>query len=175
MTTINTRKVTIINRSLTSVFLVICFLLSLSQSQETYAEMKKVSGTTEAFVRLTETNIAVDYSQLKGSLSVYHTVLNSADPDWNNAPLYWIVYDESTKEWSRRGYGVITHPGGDQTFIKFEGKEISATGGSEATGEHEGFFIGGTGKFKDIKARWLLKWKFKLTEGTIAEWKVEYF
>jgi hypothetical protein len=43
MTTINKSKVTIINPGLTSIFIVICFLLSLIQSQEAYAEMEKVS------------------------------------------------------------------------------------------------------------------------------------
>ena len=91
------------------------------------------------------------------------------------APLFWILYDESAKEWGRRGYGVITHPGGDQTFIKFASRLTSETGVIEVTGEHEGFFIGGTGKFKDIKARWLLKWKRTAAGEGTAEWKVEYF
>jgi len=136
--------------------------------------MKKVSGTSKAIVRLEETQIAIADITQKGSLEVFRTVLSSADPDWNNAPFFYIRYDEPTKEWSRKGYGVITHPGGDQTFIKFEARQLSAAG-SASTGEWEGFFIGGTGKFKDIKARWLLKWKFTTTEGTTTEWKVEYF
>jgi hypothetical protein len=175
MTTINKSKATIINRGLTIIFLVICFLISLIQSQESYAEMKKVTGTTKAFVRLTETHITVAHSPRKGRLSVYHVVLNSSDPDWNNAPLFWVEYDESKKEWDRKGYGVITHPGGDQTFIKHARRMTSSTGIIEATGEQEGFFIGGTGKFKDIKARWLLKWKRTVKKEWAAEWKVEYF
>ena len=175
MTTINKSKVTIINRGLTSIFLVICFLLSLIQSQEAYAEMKKVSGTTKAFVRLAEARIAVADTPVKGFLGVYNSVLSSADPDWNNARFFFIVYDESAKEWERKGYGVITHPAGDQTFIKFVGREISAIEGSEVNSEQEGFLIEGTGKFKDIKARWLLKLKSTHSEGRMAEWKVEYF
>lgn len=177
MTTINKSKVTIINRSLTSIFLVICFLLSLIQSQEAYAEMKKVSGTSKTIACLARTRpeIAVADCHFWVSLDVYHSVLSSADPDWNNARFFYIEYNESTKEWGDRGYGVITHPGGDQTFIKFMGRDISETAGSETAGEWEGFFIGGTGKFKDIKARWLLKWKWTVTEGTMGEWEVEYF
>ena len=173
MTTINKSKATIINRSLTSIFIVICFLLSLSQSQEAYAEMKKVSGTFKGTVKLAETQIAIADITQKGPLDVFHTVLSSADPDWNNAPFFYIRYAEPTKEWGRKGYGVITHPGGDQTFIKFVSRQLSASG-SASTGEWEGFFIGGTGKFKDIRARWLLKWKFTTTEAT-TEWEVEYF
>jgi hypothetical protein len=175
MTTINKSKVTIINRGLTSIFIVICFLLSLIQSQEAYAEMKKVSGTSKTIARLARARIPLADLPVKGYLRVSHSVLSSADPDWNNARFFYIEYDETTKEWGERGYGVITHPGGDQTFIKFVGRLISVTGGSEMTGESEGFFIGGTGKFKDIKARWLLKWKWTVTEGTMGEWEVEYF
>ncbi|UCE51136.1 MAG: hypothetical protein JSV31_17945 [Desulfobacterales bacterium] len=175
MTTINKSKVTIINWGLTTIFIVICFLLSLTQSQDAYAEMKKVSGTTKAFVRLAQTHIAVADTPVKGYLGVYNSVLSSANPDWNNARFFLFWYDEPAKEWDDKGYGVITHPAGDQTFIKFVGREISAIEGSEVTAEHEGFFIEGTGKFKDIKARWLWKWKSTHSEGRMAEWKVEYF
>jgi hypothetical protein len=179
MTTINKNKVTIINRGLTGIFIVICFLFSQIQSQEAYAEMKKVSGTSKTFDRLSRSRIPFYNTTVKdyinGYLRVYHAVLNSADPDWNNARLFYILYDESAKEWGDRGYGVITHPSGDQAFIKFKSREITITGGSEMTGEWEGFFIGGTGKFKDIKARWLSKWKWTVREGEVAEWKVEYF
>jgi hypothetical protein len=175
MITINKSKVTIINRSLTSIFLVICFLLSLIQSQEAYAEMKKVSVTSTRRVRLAQARIPVADTPVMGSLRVYHSVLSSADPDWNNARFFYILYDESTKEWGDRGFGVITHPEGDQTFIKFVSRVISATGISEMTGDSEGFFIGGTGKFKDIKARWLSKWKWTVTEGMLDEWEIEYF
>jgi hypothetical protein len=136
--------------------------------------MKKVSGTTKAFVRLAQSNIHIAYSPLMGSLRVYHLVLSSADPDWNNARFFYIVYDESAKEWGDRGYGVITHPGGDQTFIKFL-QRLTPASGADIAAESEGFFIGGTGKFKDIKARWLLKLKGTVTEGLMAEWEVEYF
>lgn len=177
MTTINKSKVTIINRSLTSIFLVICFLLSLIQSQEAYAEMKKVSGTSKTIACLARTRpeIAVADCHFWVSLDVYHSVLSSADPDWNNARFFYVLDAVRPIERDDRGFGVITHPGGDQTFIKFVGRLISVTGGSEMTGESEGFFIGGTGKFKDIKARWLLKWKWTVTEGTMGEWEVEYF
>jgi len=179
MTTINKSKVTIINWGLTTIFIVICFLLSLIQIQEAYAEMKKVSGTTKTRVRLAQTYIPFYNTTVKdywkGYLSVYHSVLSSADPDWNNAPFSYIEYDESAKEWGDRGYGVITRPSGDQTFIKFMVRDISETAGIGSTGEWEGVFIGGTGKFKDIKARWLYKWKRTVTEGEVAEWEVEYF
>ena len=143
-----------------------CFLLSLIQYQQAYAETKKISGTFKAVVQL--------------SFCARHAVLSSADPDWNNARFFSATQMEFTKPGHFNGYGVITHPSGDQTFIKFSDKMISSdgrkeTGGSETTGETEGFFMQGTGKFEDIRARWLIKWKRTVTEGLMGEWKVEYF
>jgi hypothetical protein len=174
MTIIRKIKANIINRGLTSIFLVICFLSSLIQSQEAYAEMKKVSGTSKTIARLAQTPIAVAGSPAKGILRVFNSVLSSADPDWNDACFFYVEYAESTKDWGEKGYGVITHPGGDQTFIRFMSK-LTSTAGSESTGEWEGLFLGGSGKFKDIRARWLLKWKRIMTEGRVAEWEVEYY
>jgi hypothetical protein len=79
------------------------------------------------------------------------------------------------KDEQYKGYGSITHPGGDQTvFVEFRDKTTS-TAGPDMAGESEGFFIRGTGKFGDIKARWLLKWTMKVGEGSAGEWTVEYF
>ena len=170
------RRMCISHRFLVVFFLTVAWLTVLPiQGQEAYGETKKVSGTSKTITRLAQTHIPVADTPVKGYLSVYHSLLSSADPDWNNARFFYVQYDESTKEWGDRGYGVITHPGGDQTFIKFVSRDISETAGSEATGEWEGVFIGGTGKFKDIKARWLYKWKWTVTEGRMTEWKVEYF
>jgi hypothetical protein len=144
------------------------------QGQEAYGETKKISGTAKTIVRLAQTHIPVADSPVGGFLSVYHSVLSSADPDWDNARFFYVQYDESTKEWREKGYGVISHVGGDQTFIKFAGRVISAEG-SDLTGEWKGVFIGGTGKFKDIKARCLFKWKSTTAEGLMGEWEVEYF
>ena len=174
MTVINKTKVTMINRGLTSIFLVICFLLSLIQSQQTYAEMKKVTGTFKTISPMAQNHVRLIDAPVKGLMNVYRSVLSSADSDWNNARIFYIEYNESIKEWGDRGYGVITHQGGDQTFIKFVSRSLPATG-SDASGEWDGVFIGGTGKFKAIKARWLLKWKNTMAEGTVVEWKVEPF
>ena len=111
---------------------------------------------------------------MPGFVDVNNSVLKSADPDWNNARYFNIVYDESVKELTQKGYGVITHPGGDQTFIEFVGK-VTSRSAADAAGENKGFFIGGTGKFKGIRARWKAKWAETMTEGLSAEWEVEYF
>ena len=169
------RRMGISHRFLVVFFLTVAWLtVLLIQGQEAYGETKKISGTSKTIARLAQTPIAIADSPAKGLLIVFHSVLSSADPDWNDARFFYVEYAESMKEWGDRGYGVITHPGGDQTFIEFVGK-LTSTAGSESTGEWEGVFIGGTGKFKDIKARWLLKWKRIMTEGRVSEWEVEYY
>jgi hypothetical protein len=87
---------------------------------------------------LAETNIAVAYSPKKGNLRVSRKVLNSDDPDWNKVSLFWIVYDESAKEWDDRGYGVITHPGGGANIHQICGKVTSSTVIIKGSAEQEG-------------------------------------
>ena len=123
---------------------------------------------------LARTMVPIPKTPVKGYLIVYNAVFSSADPDWNNARFFFVHYQASID--GHKGYGVINHPGGDQTFIEFDDKVTSATGGSEQLGETKGFFLKGTGKFKDIRARWKSKWTWNRTKGNrIDEWEVEYF
>ncbi len=139
ITTAKSVKKTIGNWRIVFILVIPVYLLvSLIQYQEAYAETKKISGTFKAIVQL--------------SFCARHSVLSSADPDWNNARFFSASSLEFTKPGYFNGYSVITHPSGDQTFIKFTDKMISSdghreTGGSETTGETEGFFMKGTGKF----------------------------
>ena len=151
-------------------------LMSLIPTQEAYADKKKITGTSEVIARLARTKIPVPKSTEKGRLDVYHAVMKSDDPDWNNARFFFIIYDASLGEWTDKVYGVITHPGGDQTFIEIEDKMTSETSASKYTGVTEGFFLKGTGKFENIRARWKSKWAKNAFKGErIDEWTVEYF
>ncbi len=151
-----------------------CLLTLLFQSREAYSETKKISGTAEDTVVLGINRIPIENSPYKGNFYVYHSRLSSADPDWNNAQFFYIQYDEPTKSWDERGYGAISHPGGDQTFIKFFNKWTSATG-FELVGQRKGVFIGGTGKFSGIKGSWLCNWIYnKATGKRVEEWEVEF-
>ena len=151
----------------------VLLIVSLIHPQEVYADKKKISGTFKS-QRLGRSKIPVAEPKAKGYMTVRNSVLKSANPDWNNASFFEVTLDKSILEQTQRGYGVITHPGGDQTFIEYEGK-VTSTSGANSTGENKGFFIGGAGKFKGIRARWLLKWSYKMGEGMAGEWKVEYF
>ena len=153
-----------------------CFLLSIIQTPEAYGEKKKVSGTyTENDkTRLTTARFSIPDSTLTVNISVQSVVLHSDDPDWNNARLFSVCYNDPAKVDLSTGFGTIVHPGGDQTFIEYEGR-LKSSGGADVTGEAEGIFLGGTGKFTGIKARYLSKWKSTMTEGDTVEWEVQYF
>jgi hypothetical protein len=150
----------------------ICLMASLIESQEAYADTKKVSGAYKNPIPLTSTLIRLANSELR----VFHVLLKSSDPDWNNARLFYIEYPEPTEDYHSKGFGTITHPGGDQTFIEYVNKLTPTTGGADRNGEINGSFIGGTGKFKAIRARWLVKWKNeRLTVGFTSEWEIMPF
>lgn len=163
------------SRGITCVFFVmVCFIVSLTHAQEAYADKKMVSGTLKELPRLATTRIALANSKTKGFLDVNRSVLSSLDPDWNNARLFYIFYSEPSKDYDFKGYGVITHPDGDQTYIEFVSK-ITSSSGADASGEKKGFFIGGTGKFEGIRARWLLKTTGSMSKDMVGEWVVEHF
>lgn len=116
--------------------------------------------------------IPIENSPYKGNFQVYHAVLASEDPAWNNARFFFIQYGEPRKGYDERGYGVISLPGGDQTHIKFFNKWTSSTG-FELTGERKGVFVGGTGKFAGIKGSYLCKWMYNKATGKRSDgWQV---
>jgi cold shock CspA family protein len=148
-------------------FVMTCFIAPLTQSQDAYAGTKKVSGTYKNLIRLTSTQIPIANS----NLHVYHVLLSSSDPDWNNARFFYVEYTEIATDYNKKGYGTITHPNGDQTFIEFVDKEKAIEG--VYSGKINGSFMGGTGKFKSIGAYWRVKWKYDaMGAGFFAEWEV---
>ena len=146
------------------------FMVALIPTQEAFAEKKKITGTSTGIDLLSRGRIPVPKSPVKGYISAKHQVLDSADSDWNKADYFFVVYAASTREWNNKGYGVITHPSGDKTYIEFE--EKYGASGSIYKGEVEGFFLKGTGKFKGIKGSWSSNWK--RDPERVEEWQVEY-
>ena len=160
-----------------SIWAIVCVLaisigliMSLIHPQEAYADKKKITGTSNGIDLLSRGKIPVPKSPVKGYISAKNQLLVSADPDWNKAEYFFVVYAASTREWNNKGYGVITHPSGDKTFIEFEEKYYAS--GSIYKGEVNGFFLKGTGKFKGIKGSWSSNWK--RDPERVEEWQVEY-
>jgi hypothetical protein len=159
---------------LIGLFLAISLLFVSLQTQEAYAERKKVSGTCEIITKLARANIPCFGPGEFVPLEAWHMALKSDDLDWNNVQRFYFQYEDISKERYFRGYGVNTHSNGDQTFFQYKGsREPIGTGPYDYTWEIEGFFIKGTGKFKGITGGVVAKGKTSMAEK-IWEWEAEY-
>ena len=146
--------------------------LLLLQGREACAEGKKVSGTTESVEPLAQDGITLPKERVFVHFTIQLWVFRSADPDWDNARAFTIRFDHPTKITWFKGYMATTHPGGgDQTFMRFEGKEESL--GARAIYEAKGRYIGGTGKFKGITGTSTFTQRWTLAETT-TQWETEY-
>ena len=152
--------------------LVVCCMVPLIQTPDVYAESKKASGSLKGASDLARHRIqstAYKPPIPVGELNNFFGIFSSDDPEWNNATFYSVWYIENL---NFIGHGVVTHPGGDQTFRIVKGK-IKALNVHEWTAEYRGYFIGGTGKYKGIQGSWKEK-TVNMSAGLTTEWEVEY-
>ena len=165
-----------ISRDLTSIFIAICFLFLLIQSQEAYAEMKKVSGTSKQIAKLLADETLYDQTKVRfvNTLKMY----SSADPDQDKAKVFsaYLYINPTRQGDDYNGCLAITHPNGDQTFIKYVGswKWVLPRDGYRWTSETKGVFTGGTGKFEGVKGTRTSKGKGDGRKVLGSEWKIEY-
>lgn len=155
--------------------MLISVLLAMAVPHEASADKKKVTGTVKTASRLAKTWIGITDSPTMGDLKVWHSVLNSTDPDWNNAHFFSFYYNVTPDE--KKGYGAITHPNGDQTIIEMETRRTETGENKARFVEISGIFLKGTGKFEGIRARWKRKislYPYKKGER-INTFMVEYF
>src|SRR5262245_39211178 len=84
-----------------------------------HAESKKATGTTEFSVRVAHTEVFLASTLDAGQLESQSRGLVSQDPDWNHATLFSTSFRDPAMQVEHRALGhmVITHPGGDQTFL----------------------------------------------------------
>jgi len=157
----------------------VCLMISTIQIQESYAETKTVSGTFKLAYNLAKNHIINPDTKCTVLVTNRLFTLNSTESIWNNASYYYVSteMDFTMVGGDSKIYAVITHPGGDQTFIESEGtwKFGSLEGGYNWSFESNGKFIGGTGKFKGIKALWKFKGKGKEDKEIIGEWEVKHY
>ena len=164
------------SQGLISFFIVTCFLLSLFQNPEAYAEMKKVTGTSKIV------NNLLDYEKHYGQSKVRFVnilqIYSSAEPDWNNAKVFNACYyvDSTHQGDDYDGCLVIMHPNGDQTFMQYEGSWnwVLPRKGYQWISDTKGRFTGGTGKFKGIRGSFKYKGKGDGKKDLGGEWVVEY-
>ena len=148
------------------------------------AEDKKVSGTAKFGPTLSQTML------LPGDAPKHEVMLvnriqfwNSANPDWNNVEVTQFSYTDYTAGTGyHSGYNVNVHPGGDRTFLSYEGRTTRTTnpdGSWEAKFEGKLRFTGGTGKFQGITGQGSYLGKASAPGGPTAaaatfEWQAEY-
>ena len=138
------------------------------------AETKKVTGTHGSAVLVARSEIFLASTLLSAQLESRSRSLISQDPDWSRATLFSTTFFDPAMQLERKGYGhmVITHHGGDQTFLQYEvtWKNI---GSIEFEWEIRGLFARGTGKFRGISGTWHERGK-RTSTGDFGDWEVEY-
>jgi hypothetical protein len=136
-----------------------------------YAESKKITAIAQERKRLGRMAIEGEIGGVPvniGNLTKYLRVFSSSDPDWDKTSSYSVSYGSHQ---NNKGYIVDVHPGGDQTLREFEGTWELKDG--KMTAEAEGWFIGGTGKFKGISGKWKMR-TTRTSTGTVSELSTEY-
>ncbi|MHC4146322.1 MAG: hypothetical protein ACYSUD_16245 [Planctomycetota bacterium] len=170
-------------RCLLAFFLVLALLLVLLiQSQESYAETKKVAGTCKAVNRIASSE--VPYTEGAGAvLQISQLILNSDDTNFNNVKQLVIAILKkvdplkvsSPKDRVYSGYIINTYPNGDQTWSLYEGVwSPLPEGGSAWTWERNSYSIEGTGKYEGVESSSISKGKMKGQEMESCEWELEY-
>jgi len=159
--------------------LIITFVIA-SFSFLVQAEKKKISGVDTVGPVISQT--VASPGNTPNHQIVLRVVTNmgtSTDPDLGNfeQTAYELV-DEVAGSGTHRGYGNNLHKNGDRTYGQFEGTHkttVKEDGSWEATWEGTWKFVGGTGKFKNIKGGGTYKGKATPTGGTTTwEGEVEY-
>jgi len=176
MSAINKSKMIVPNWKLVGILLIVAwFMISMVPSQEAYAESKKVSGTIKAttvigrkLIQCPTDGEPIDAGDLRNRVGAY----KSADPDWNNTTFFTVSF---VGPGTNIVYGIDIHPGGDQTFRQLKGATKMKKFGTIIV-KNEGWFVGGTGKFKGIVGKWKVTTEATSTEqaGRKTTWEAEY-
>lgn len=176
MTSIKKVAAVVSHSGLRNIIVVICLLSPLVQSQEACAEMKKIAGTSKRLDRLTD--ISKFYDQTKVQLVNIVNIFSSADPDWNKATHFNVFYylNPTLEGDSYHGCASITLSNGDHFFITYSEtwEWVSPRDGFRWISEEIGYFTGGTGKFKGIRASFKFKGSGNEYKNVTGEWEAEY-
>jgi hypothetical protein len=153
-------------------------------AQQSQAEGKKISGTGKFGPTMSQALLLpTDVPKREITLVNRVQTWNSADPDWNNVEVTQFVFaDYVAGTGYPRGYWVNVHPGGDKTFLSYEGRTTRTAnpdGSWESKFEGAMRFTGGTGKFQGItgEGRYVGKGASPgpMTAVTATfEWQAEY-
>lgn len=176
MVRINKCKVMVPNFRLVGIMLIITgFIISMISGQKAYAESKKVTGAIKEttvigrqLIQCFTDDEPVPAGDLRNRVGAY----SSDDPDWNNTTFFTVSFVGPK---SNIVYGIDIHPKGEQTFRQLKGTTKMKKFGTIIV-TNEGFFVGGTGKYKGIIGKWKVTTEATSTEqaGRKTKWEAEY-
>jgi len=132
-------------------------LTALALALPAYAESKKVTLSAKRPLAWTTSTVVAIGDQPNHEIAqrVYSYEITSPDPDFNGfKTTNHVQADEVAGTGSHRGYAVWPLKNGDTVYVKFEGthKTMVKDGGAwETPFEGKFEFVGGTGKYKNIK------------------------
>jgi hypothetical protein len=135
------------------------------------AQTTRVQGTSEQ-VRIVARNDIPLSAAGPGRLESLFRILKSENREWNDAQVFSVRFSnpEMRQQGIMQGHMVVIHSDGDRLFLEYE---FTWTGGVTTDFQMTGRFVGGTGKFKNMRGRWTEKGRSTMTEDT-SEWEVEY-
>jgi hypothetical protein len=144
--------------SRSNVATVVCLVLLLVLAvlnTEASAQGKTISGTAKFGPIISQTLLLPDDVSKHEVMLINRTqTWSSSDADWNNVGVTQFVFsDYIAGTGFHRGHNVNVHPGGDRTFIAYEGQTTRTSkpdGSWESKFEGKLRFTGGTGKFQGI-------------------------
>ena len=113
-----------------------------------------IAGSGRVLSVLTRTNMALDEAGGHDvTLSRVTAVLNGREPDFADVRTIAVDFSDCGAGGGvQRGHAVNTHPGGDKTFVAYEGriKDEATTSGLRRTFEGRWWYLAGTGRFTDV-------------------------
>ena len=182
MATINKYGMIASYRCLLALFIVMALpLLLLMQSQKSYAETKKVTGTCKLVKEIVSYKIPCPTGG-GVTLRISLLMLHSDDPHFNNVYQTEIAISEkdsfgSSSSFANSGYTINTYSNGDQTWSLYDGT-VSRLPPQGWTSERKSYSMGGTGKYEGFESSSVVKkktkgqgWNFEMES---CEWEMEY-
>ena len=117
-----------------------------------------IAGSGRVLRVLSRTNMSLDGAGGRDvSLCRVAGVLNGREPEFDDVSVAAVEFSDCVGGAGiHRGHAVNTHPGGDKTFVAYEGaiRDEGATSGPvRRTFEGQWWYLAGTGKFADIAGK----------------------
>jgi hypothetical protein len=165
---------------MTAVGFVVMFVVASVGLSAQAAEKKKISGTGKILQVISKTTLYLgDVPNHELSQEVRKQIYTPTNPppDWDVAEEV-VAYEQSDSvagSGSHRSYAVNRLKNGEERYEKAEGTHkttVKAGGAWETTFEGKFEWIGGTGKYKNIKGGGTYKGR-ATAEGASFEWEME--